>query len=458
MDDVDSGAVMVGVVFVLIALFLGPAFARAGTKLSSLQETGTLPDTIADEKLSGLLRRWPREYVRWIITDTENKRYQSLGTDQERLEFIENFWARRDPFPETPENEYRAEYLERMAFVLRRFAAGKPGWATDRGRIYLLLGPPHYLQPNPMGRYSLERPSEIWTYNNLPIPSVPASLDITFVDFKGTGDFEIVSDLESTAPIVMQFGTAESNLLALAMRRNRLGMEDPRTGLGRFRDVDATRLTMREFDLQQQLIEIQRPERIVQLEEAVESRASFGRLSLQAAVGVVYTPEGIIRVPVTLAVPYQELTPERGEEELSYRLDYLIRVLDDAGEVVAKREDALTLRLPVSQATQAAAQKLTIEDTLQVRPGTYTLQGVLRDRNRERIGIVEENLEVTARPTDQLFLSSIFLADALIKVAPGSLKPFQFGSTRVVPSLDRAFDPDDKMSGVPPGLRNRAGG
>ena len=91
-----------------------------------------------------------------------------------------------------------------------------------------------------MGRYSLERPSEIWTYNNLPIPSVPASLDITFVDFKGTGDFEIVSDLESTAPIVMQFGTAESNLLALAMRRNRLGMEDPRTGLGRFRDVDAT--------------------------------------------------------------------------------------------------------------------------------------------------------------------------------------------------------------------------
>ena len=127
MDDVDSGAVMVGVVFVLIALFLGPAFARAGTKLSSLQETGTLPDTIADEKLSGLLRRWPREYVRWIITDTENKRYPSLGTDQERLEFIENFWARRDPFPETPENEYRAEYLERngvRSSTLRRWQAG----------------------------------------------------------------------------------------------------------------------------------------------------------------------------------------------------------------------------------------------------------------------------------------------------------------------------------------------
>ncbi len=148
-----------------------------------------LPEQIAGKDLSDLLRRWPREYARWIMADAESDRDKSLNTDRERLEFIEHFWARRDPDPEIPVNQYRSDYLERFAFVSYHFAAGKPGWATDRGRLYVLLGPPHGIQRNPMGRWGFERPSEIWTYNGLGIPGVPETWEVSFVDFKGTGEF-----------------------------------------------------------------------------------------------------------------------------------------------------------------------------------------------------------------------------------------------------------------------------
>ncbi len=403
------------------------------------------PQQIEGKDLSDLLGRWPREYVRWIITDTERDQYKILETDQARLEFIERFWARRDPFPETPGNEYRAEYLERYAYVINRFSAGKPGWATDRGRIYLLLGPPHAVQQNPMGRYSLERPSEIWSYNNLPIPGIPASLDITFVDFKGTGDHEIVSDLDSTAPVVMQFGTAESNLLALAMRRGRLGMEDPRTGFGRFREVDSTRLAMREFDLQQQLIEIQRPERTIQLEEFVKTSVTFDRLSLQATSGIVYTLEGGVKIPVSIAVPYRELTASKTGDQAQYDLDYLILLIDAEGNEAARVGDRLTIRFSQEQYILAAAQHLSIEESLEVEPGSYKLQAIVRDNTRQRVGTVEEELEVPKQPPDGLSLSSLFLAGRLIKGMPEAPRPFQFGTLRVIPSLDRVFAPDQQL-------------
>lgn len=405
------------------------------------------PSTESLKDLSSLLQRWPDQFVRWIITDAERERYRALTADQERLDFIEGFWARRDPTPGTPANEFRQDYLARFAYVLNHFGAGKPGWATDRGRIYLLLGPPHSIQRNPMGRYSLERPSEIWTYNNIPVPGVPASLDINFVDFKGTGDYEIVSDLESTAPVLMQFGTAESPLLAWAMRRRYLGMVDARTGLDTFREVDASIITQRELDLQQQLREIgesgQRTAR--SLDEVIEARVSFARLSLQAAAGALYTSEGKLRVPVSLAVPYPELAARRDAGKILYDIDYLIRLLDRAGNERARVEDRLNVSFPEEQSAKLSSMRLALEESLEVPPGVYRVQAFLRDNTGEKLGTFEQPLEAQARQPGALALSSLFVAGALVDSAPGTSGPFQFGTIRVIPSLDRAFGSDQEL-------------
>ena len=86
-------------------------------------------------------RKWLNEDVAWIITDEERSAFKRLQTDEEREQFIENFWLRRDPTPDTVENEFKEEHYRRMAYANERFASGIPGWRTDRGQIYIKYGP-----------------------------------------------------------------------------------------------------------------------------------------------------------------------------------------------------------------------------------------------------------------------------------------------------------------------------
>ncbi len=390
-----------------------------------------VPDTIGGEELSKLLERWSDQYIRWIITDGERDQYKAMTTDEERLLFIEQFWRRRDP---TPENEYRRDYFQRFFYATKAFSAGKPGWATDRGRIYLLLGPPHSIQQNPMGRTAYERPSEIWTYNNLDIPQIPPSLDIKFVDFKGTGEFEIVSDIDTSAPVATIFGVAETPLHAWAMRRQTGGVEDLQTG-GEKYGTDPTQLTMNEFDLQEQLQEIQRPERTLQpLGEVVDARVTFARLSVGVATGAQHIENGKVTVPVGLAVPYQELASQLDAEKMVFDLDYVIRLVDGEGEEAAIIQNHLVFSLTKGQYADAANHKLFIEEKLEVAPGAYKLQALIRDNEQNKIGSSERPLDVRAPAQQQaLSLGNLVLARALVPATLSTASPFQFGTVRVVP-------------------------
>lgn len=420
------------------------------------EPTPELPESIAGKKLSELLEDWPDQYVRWILTRAERDVYESLSTDHERLQFIEYFWKRRDPDPETPENEYRRDYLERYAFVANYLSAGKPGWATDRGRVYLILGPPHSMQRNPMGRHGLERPSEIWTYNNLDIPNVPASVDFRFVDFNGTGDFELVQDIDTTAPIWTQFGTANNALDAIAQRRFRIGEVDPRTGFERFRDVDGTRYVMREFDLQQQVRDVlATPEReLPPLRTAVETRASFGELGVTASGGALGSsregespPSALARVPVHFTVPYRSLVPRTEGDARRYEIDYAIVATGPDGEEAARVEDELAVRYQAGEVPELGRLRLSVEETLELAPGEYVLRTYVRDRVEDRLGSAEFPLTVPEPRAASLYLSTVFLASDIIKIkgGAGEGKPFQFGSVRVVPSTSRLYRPDDAL-------------
>src|SRR3954469_20644864 len=91
-----------------------------------------------EKELSRADKNWLEQDVNYIITDDEKRAFNALSTPEEREQFKENFWLRRDPTPDTIENEYREEHYERIAYANERFASGKPGWKTDRGRIYIL--------------------------------------------------------------------------------------------------------------------------------------------------------------------------------------------------------------------------------------------------------------------------------------------------------------------------------
>src|SRR5256712_2605529 len=111
------------------------------------------------ETASRALRKWLDEDVAYIITNEERSAFKALKTDEEREQFIEQFWLRRDPTPDTVDNEFKEEHYARIADANERFASGIPGWKTDRGRIYIIWGKPDEIESHPSGG-TYDRPIE----------------------------------------------------------------------------------------------------------------------------------------------------------------------------------------------------------------------------------------------------------------------------------------------------------
>lgn len=154
------------------------------------------------------------DYMSYIILPVERKIFLEMPPE-DRGEFIRDFWARRDPDPSTPENEYRTIFYNRLAIADQAYRVGKPGWKTDRGRIYILLGPPtnvitKSMGGNPQFRPKLmpeapleegtvtEKPTEIWIYDQY-TDWFTGPLRLVFVDYYHTGDYQLTANQEITA-------------------------------------------------------------------------------------------------------------------------------------------------------------------------------------------------------------------------------------------------------------------
>ena len=122
------------------------------------------------QELKGPYKTWLNEDVPWIITDQERAAFKSLSNDEERDAFIEQFWLRRNPNPDSPENEFREEHYRRIAYANEHFAAGKPGWKTDRGHIYIAFGKPDSIESHPCGG-TYDRPMDEGGGNTSTFPS-----------------------------------------------------------------------------------------------------------------------------------------------------------------------------------------------------------------------------------------------------------------------------------------------
>src|SRR5438132_4860701 len=183
----------------LLALIFAVPSNLAQRKPSGQQDPSEKPRNVKPE-LKKAYKDWLEKDVAYIITDEERKAFKKLETDDERERFIEEFWRRRDPDPDTDENEYREEYYERIAYANEHFASGIPGWKTDRGRIYIMYGKPdekeshpsggsYMRDPNEGGGQTTTYPFEKWFYRYL--PGVGSGIEIEFVDPTGSGEYRI---------------------------------------------------------------------------------------------------------------------------------------------------------------------------------------------------------------------------------------------------------------------------
>jgi len=176
----------------LVGLCLGVP-ARAQSNSSQRPTTGS---SKFSHDLPTEYQRWLDEDVRWIITPEERAAFIRLSKNGERDRFVEQFWLRRDPTPGTPENEYKEEHYRRIAYANVHFAQAVPGWETDRGRIYIVYGPPDRIKIE-SARTSGDsgKPKELWHYQA--IPGYGEDIDLKFVDVCSCGDYQLETPLKN---------------------------------------------------------------------------------------------------------------------------------------------------------------------------------------------------------------------------------------------------------------------
>ncbi len=166
--------------FLALAVMSPLAVAQKDKNRGQSQDP-TQRDRNVKPELKKVYKDWLEKDVTYIITDDERKAFKKLQTDEEREAFIEEFWRRRDPDPDTEENEYREEYYERIAYANENFAfASLQGWRTDRGRIHILYGPPDEIRKTAAG--------EIWKYRFI---RGQGGVEFEFVDVSGTGELRL---------------------------------------------------------------------------------------------------------------------------------------------------------------------------------------------------------------------------------------------------------------------------
>ena len=294
MKFVRSGVSQTAVSAVLTTLLASPVPSFAAKKQTTLapdQETVAKPLTDKEKKkreaklrkeLETPYKKWLSEDVTYIITDEERQAFKHLNTDEEREQFIEQFWLRRDPTPDTQENEFKEEHYRRIAYANERFASGIPGWKADRGRIYITYGPADEVESHPSGG-SYERPSEEgggststypfekWRYRY--IEGIGSDINIEFVDTTMTGEYRMTMDPSEKDALLYVPGAGLTLMeqLGLSSKTDRFNRTDG-THLGTAFGGETQ--AMNEFNRLEQFAKLQKPPAIKfkDLEAAIRTR------------------------------------------------------------------------------------------------------------------------------------------------------------------------------------------
>jgi GWxTD domain-containing protein len=154
---------------------------------------------VGTDETSAAFRKWLNEDVVYIVTDAERVAFKALNNGKDRESFVEQFWLRRDPTPDTIKNEFKDEHYRRIAFANEHYGTSIPGWKTDRGRIYILFGAPDKIDSSPSGSCGREAcPVEDWQYRY--IECLGSFVNIEFADLTRHGNYHLTDPSGDDAP------------------------------------------------------------------------------------------------------------------------------------------------------------------------------------------------------------------------------------------------------------------
>ncbi len=409
------------------------------------------------KELATPYKKWLDEEVAYIITDEERTAFLRLNTNEEREQFIEQFWLRRDPTPDTVENEFKEEHYRRIAYANEHYASGIPGWKTDRGRIYIIWGAPDEIESHPAGG-AYERPPEEgggststypfekWRYRYL--EGIGNDVNLEFVDPSGSGEYRLTMDPSEKDALlhVPGAGLSELEAMGMASKTDRFTRSD---GTNLPRTLGGGSTNMNEFERLELYAKVQRPPAVKfkDLEEVVSSRLIRNQIHFDYRFDFLRVAGDTVLVPITVQIANKELTFQEKDGVHSAALNLFGRITTLTGRVVQTFEDVVTRDFPESLLQQSLKTSSIYQKAVPLRPGLYRLDIVIKDVQSGNVGVVNARLAVPRYDEDKLEASSLILADQIERVPAKQvgLGQFVLGASKVRPRLNQEFTTADKM-------------
>ncbi len=401
-------------------------------------------------------KKWLQEEVPYIITDEERAAFKKFSTDEEREQFIEQFWERRNPNPGSPENEFKEEYYRRIAYANEHYASGIPGWKADRGRIYIMYGPPDEIESHPSGGSYLRPPEEgggetatfpfeQWRYRY--IEGIGSNIILEFVDPSMTGEYHMTMDPgEKDALLhVPNAGLTQLESMRMASKRDRFTRTDGMT-IGRgFGEPES----MNEFTRLDTYSRIWKPPAVKfnDLKAVVTTKISAQLLPFDVRTDFIRVTEETVLTPVTIQVANRDLQFQNKSGIMHAVLDVFGQLSTLGGRIVTTFEDSVVLDVPENDFQRYVDRKSVYQKVVPLRPGRYKLSAVVKDDLNGNMGSLEQGIQVPRYEEDKLSHSSLILAD-LIQPLPTNqvgTGPFVIGGTKVRPSVNQTFTRDQNL-------------
>jgi len=400
-------------------------------------------------ELSKTYKKWLDEDVRWIITDQERSAFMQLSNDEERDQFIEAFWQRRDPTPDTEENEFKEEHYRRIAYANEHYAAGIPGWKTDRGRMYIVFGPADQIDSHPSGgayQRPMEEgggetstfPFETWRYRYL--EGIGQEVIIEFVDTCMCGDYHMTMDRSEKDALKMtpNAGLTLYEQMGMSSKTNRFtngGMEQ--LGAGPF-NAD---LQTKEFDRLEQFAKLQAAPAVKfkDLEEIVSHKISVNLMPFDVRADFVKVTSDTVLVPITIQIRNRDVTFQNKDGVERGTVNIFMRVTTLTGKIVQTFEEPVQIDVPVELLPKTAenANVYWKAIPLRISQNRYRLDIVVKDVNGDRTGSWSRAIQIPDFSEDKLSSSTLIIADMMEPVATKNVGTgsFVIGAMKVRPRV-----------------------
>jgi GWxTD domain-containing protein len=399
-------------------------------------------------ELKKAYKDWLDKDVTYIITDEERKAFKKLQTDDEREKFIEEFWRRRDPDPDTDENEFKEEYYERIAYANEHFASGIPGWKSDRGRIWIMYGKPDERETHPMGG-SYDRPSyegggntstypfETWFYRYL--PGVGSGVEIEFVDPTGSGEYRIARNPnEKDAMLnIPGAGLTLSEQLGLSNKADRIA------GIGGVGSQNYQREQDSPFSRLQLLADLSRPPQVKfnDLATAVNTGViEENPLNFDLRVDYFRQSDERVITAFTIQTDNKDLVFQDSGGLQQARINIFGRITSVAGRRAGIFEDPVITTATTQELTEAKDRKSAYQKAVALAPGTYKVDVIVRDVTSGATGVKHQGFTVPRYDPQRLSTSTLVLAAKLESLVDRpAVGQFVIGQTKVIPNVSAVY-------------------